>query len=230
MTDLFSRTLGLLWRATLLLVTVTLTLPLLSLGAHAAVVVDGSQDQPRPTRMDRLLAQRVAEREQALADLERQAAQWSRAQAARAAALSDLGHLGDPDDARVVMPLATYGMSAHFGAKGPWWKADHTGQDFSAPTGTTLYAMADVTVVQVGDAGAYGLRTIFELADGTQLWYCHQSVTMVEPGETIELGEPVGLVGSTGNSTGPHLHLEVRTPSGIAVDPLVWMELLGLTL
>ncbi|WP_185996229.1 peptidoglycan DD-metalloendopeptidase family protein [Nocardioides campestrisoli] len=177
----------------------------------------------------RLLDRRVAARRRALATLERQAAAWSRVLADRSATLTELGYSGDPSAVSVVLPLASYRLSASFGAAGDLWARDHTGQDFGAASGTPLHAVAEAEVLSVGDAGAYGLRTVFGLPDGTQIWYCHQLTALVAPGETVEVAETVGLVGSTGNSTGPHLHLEVRNPAGVPVDPSDWLAAHGVT-
>ena len=95
----------------------------------------------------------------------------------------------------------------------------HTGLDFAAPTGTPLKAVANGTITAVGYAGSYGYRTILTLEDGTEIWYCHQSTMTVSVGETVVGGQTIGTVGSTGNSTGPHLHLEIRPGGGNPVDP-----------
>jgi len=69
---------------------------------------------------------------------------------------------------------------------------------------------ADGTITETASAGAYGNRTIETLEDGTQIWYCHQSAFSAEAGDRVTAGEVIGAVGSTGNTTGPHLHFEVR--------------------
>ena len=61
------------------------------------------------------------------------------------------------------------------------------------------------------------------LDDGTVLWYCHQSEFAVEPGQRVEQGDLIGYVGSTGNVTGPHLHLEVHPAGGEPIDPESWL-------
>ena len=93
----------------------------------------------------------------------------------------------------------------------------------AASTGTDLVAVGDGTVTEVAYAGPYGIRTILTLEDGTEIWYCHQLTPLVYEGQAIEIGEPIGLVGSTGNSTGPHLHLEVRPDGGAPIDPAAWL-------
>jgi murein DD-endopeptidase MepM/ murein hydrolase activator NlpD len=128
-----------------------------------------------------------------------------------------------------VLPLASYRISAGFGLTGPLWEAEHGGQDFSASTGETIVAVSAGEVTEVAYAGPYGLRTIVTLPDGTEIWYCHQTDVSVHTGQQVDVADPVGTVGSTGNSTGPHLHLEVRPPGGNPVDPMDWLRATGLT-
>lgn len=183
----------------------------------------------REARLERALAQQVAEREQALDTLFDEAEAHEQAEEERAAALADAGWTGDPDAASVVHPLSGYYVSAGFGARGDRWSSLHTGLDLAAPIGTPLVAAADATITSVGDAGAYGLRTVLTLEDGTELWYCHQSAALVSVGDTVAVADPVGRVGDTGNTTGPHLHLEVRPAGGGPVDPVPWFSALGLS-
>lgn len=127
-----------------------------------------------------------------------------------------------------VMPVAGYRLTARFGDYGLWANY-HTGLDFAAPTGTPLLAMANAVVTSVGYDGAYGNKTVLTLEDGTELWYCHQTSTSVSPGDVVRAGEVIGSVGSTGNVTGPHLHLEVRPGAGDPVDPYPALQVHGLT-
>lgn len=120
---------------------------------------------------------------------------------------------------RWVLPLSNYQLTGTFGESSYLWSTVHTGLDFAAPEGTPLVSIAAGTVTETGDAGSYGYRTIITLSDGTELWYCHQSSILVEPGEVVSPGQTIGAVGSTGNVTGPHLHLEVRPLGGDPVDP-----------
>ncbi|MFY0409068.1 M23 family metallopeptidase [Solicola sp. PLA-1-18] len=120
-----------------------------------------------------------------------------------------------------VLPVAGYRLTARFGQSSSLWATVHTGLDFAAPSGTTIVSVARGTVKEVSYAGAYGNRTVVTLEDGTEIWYCHQSATRVKPGDPVDPGQPIGNVGSTGNVTGPHLHLEVRPGGGSPVDPQV---------
>lgn len=118
-----------------------------------------------------------------------------------------------------VLPVQGYRLTARFGAGGGLWARNHTGLDFAAPSGTPLVAVANGVVTETGYDGSYGNKTVLTLEDGTEIWYCHQSSIGVSVGETVTAGKQIGTVGSTGNVTGPHLHLEVRPGGGDPVDP-----------
>jgi murein DD-endopeptidase MepM/ murein hydrolase activator NlpD len=119
-----------------------------------------------------------------------------------------------------VLPLDSFSMSAGFGAASYLWSHLHTGQDFAAPIGTAIHSIANGIVTETGYDGSYGNKTVVTLDDGTEIWYCHQTTIDVSVGDAVTGGETIGTVGSTGNSTGPHLHLEVRPGGGDPVDPL----------
>jgi murein DD-endopeptidase MepM/ murein hydrolase activator NlpD len=84
-------------------------------------------------------------------------------------------------------------------------------------------------VTETGYDGSYGNKTVVTLEDGTELWYCHQTSFLVDVGDVVRGGEAIGTVGSTGNSTGPHLHLEVRPGGGDPVDPFTALLEHGIT-
>jgi murein DD-endopeptidase MepM/ murein hydrolase activator NlpD len=118
-----------------------------------------------------------------------------------------------------VLPLSSYRLTAGFGQSSYLWSSVHTGLDFSAPIGSPIHAVANGVVTSTGYDGSYGNKTVITLDDGTELWFCHQTSYLVNVGDTVRGGEIIGTVGSTGNSTGPHLHLEVRPGAGDPVDP-----------
>ena len=103
---------------------------------------------------------------------------------------------------------------------GPRGARFHTGVDFSAPTGTPVAAARSGRVVDAGwDSGGYGYVVSIEHGWGVRTLYAHLSRVQVRVGQRVAGGAQIGLVGSTGHSTGPHLHFEVRL-RGAAIDPL----------
>ncbi len=113
-----------------------------------------------------------------------------------------------------------------------WSSGYHTGVDFAIPTGTSLKAVGSGTVVSAGWAGAYGNQVVIRLDDGHYAQYAHLSSLSVSAGQTVSGGQQVGLSGSTGNSTGPHLHFEIRTgPNyGSDVDPVSYLRSKGVSI
>jgi murein DD-endopeptidase MepM/ murein hydrolase activator NlpD len=118
-----------------------------------------------------------------------------------------------------VLPVSGYHITATFGQGGGLWAADHTGLDFAAPSGALIKAVAAGVVSATGYEGAYGNQTTITHDDGTQTTYSHQTSTTVSVGQQVAAGDVIGYVGSTGNTTGPHLHLEVLTAPDTPVDP-----------
>lgn len=132
--------------------------------------------------------------------------------------------------ASYAIPTSSYTITSTFGEAGSMWSSGyHTGLDFAAPTGTPIKAIHSATVKSAGWSGSYGYRTVLELEDGTELWFCHQSSIGVGVGQKVTTGDTIGRVGATGNVTGPHLHLEVHTPDGTGIDPMTWLRDRGLT-
>jgi murein DD-endopeptidase MepM/ murein hydrolase activator NlpD len=117
-----------------------------------------------------------------------------------------------------VLPTVGYHLTARFGASG-LWSSIHTGLDFAAPSGAPIFAVADGVIIEAGYDGAYGNRTVERLSDGTEIWYCHQSSIGVSVGDKVIQSDEIGTLGSTGHTTGPHVHIEVHPDGGDAVDP-----------
>ncbi|KQZ70338.1 hypothetical protein ASD66_11950 [Nocardioides sp. Root151] len=127
-----------------------------------------------------------------------------------------------------VLPVSGYHLTGTFGATSSLWSSTHTGLDFAAPDGTPIHSVTDGVVIESGWDGAYGNKTVVELADGTQLWYCHQNSITSTVGQELAAGDLLGYIGATGNVTGPHLHLEVRPSPDVPVDPFTALTEHGL--
>ncbi|THA27711.1 M23 family metallopeptidase [Streptomyces sp. RKND-216] len=187
--------------------------------AADATVREDAADTARAEAAEAAAKKAEAERE-AEAERKREAAEEARRKA-EAARLAELAR-------SYSVPLSSYTLSSSYGAGGSMWENDHTGQDFAAQTGTPVMAVHSGTVKEAGWAGSYGYRVVLELDDGTEVWYCHLSSMNVSAGSEVNTKDVIGNVGSTGNSTGPHLHLEVRPGGGSPVDPLSWLRGKGL--
>ncbi|MFC8393287.1 peptidoglycan DD-metalloendopeptidase family protein [Streptomyces sp. NPDC057238] len=130
-------------------------------------------------------------------------------------------------------PVPGAGLGTAYKVAGSMWSSGyHTGVDFAVPTGTSLKAVGAGTVVSAGWAGAYGNQVVIQLDDGHYAQYAHLSSLSVSAGQTVTGGQQVGLSGSTGNSTGPHLHFEIRTTPdyGSDVDPISYLRSKGVSI
>ncbi|MFZ7086789.1 M23 family metallopeptidase [Curtobacterium sp. RRHDQ10] len=103
---------------------------------------------------------------------------------------------------------------------------DHQGTDFAAPTGTAIRSVLDGVVVSAGPAGGYGNAVLVRHTSGLETRYGHMSTIDVAVGERVRAGSRIGAVGSTGISTGSHLHFEVIV-EGRQVDPAPWLRARG---
>ncbi|MFF5701250.1 transglycosylase family protein [Streptomyces sp. NPDC012794] len=107
-----------------------------------------------------------------------------------------------------------------------WSSGYHTGIDFPVPTGTSVKAVGPGTVQSAGWAGAYGYQVVIKHTDGRYSQYAHLSALGVKAGQQVSGGQRIGRSGSTGNSSGPHLHFEMRTGPGYGsdIDPLKYLR------
>lgn len=126
----------------------------------------------------------------------------------------------------IVLPVDHYVLTARFGQCSSHWANCHTGLDFAAPEGTPIRAVMNGRVVWTGWGGPYGNLTKIQHAGNLQTWYAHQSAIDVTVGQNVTAGQIIGRIGSTGNATGPHVHLEVRS-NGTPVDPQQWLTAHG---
>jgi len=136
----------------------------------------------------------------------------------RVAALIGLSLIAQPLSAKVT---SNFGMR-----KDPFHGAAkmHSGMDMAAPVGTPVYATGDGIVRRARVAGGYGNLVELEHGYGHQSRFGHLSKILVREGQFVRRGDMIGLVGSTGRSTGPHLHYEVRINEK-AVDPNRYMQI-----
>ena len=125
----------------------------------------------------------------------------------------------------VQAPVRGQGISSGYGYRlDPFLgeRAFHGGLDFNAPHGAEVRATAAGSVVSAGWSGGYGYMVEIRHAGGLTTRYGHLSAILVEKGATVSAGAPVGRVGSTGRSTGPHLHYETRR-DGEPVNPAIYL-------
>ena len=159
-------------------------------------------------------------REEYLEEVQALAAQSAELAAAIRNAQAGAGSTGTgaPSAAGFIWPVngpvtSGYGMR---------WGRLHEGIDIAAATGTQIWAAASGTVIYAGWLGGYGNLVVVDHGNGLATAYAHASAILVSVGQSVAQGETVALVGSTGNSSGPHLHFEVRV-NGTAVDPLLYL-------
>ncbi|MFE7324138.1 M23 family metallopeptidase [Streptomyces sp. NPDC057565] len=133
-----------------------------------------------------------------------------------------------------MAPVRHYTLSATFGTDGSRWAHKHSGQDFAVPIGTAVKAAHSGTVVKAGpngggDGPAYGNAIVIKHGNGTYSQYAHLSRIDVRIGQTVSTGEKIALSGNTGNSSGPHLHFEIRHTAnyGSAINPVSFLRQQG---
>ena len=118
-------------------------------------------------------------------------------------------------------------ITSRYGVSSRIRSSNHTGLDIATAKGTPIKAVANGTVTYAQYTGSYGNLVKIDHGNGVETWYAHTSTMKVEVGQVVEAGEVIATVGSTGNSTGPHLHLEIRV-NGEHIDPEeVYQNMLG---
>ncbi len=119
-----------------------------------------------------------------------------------------------------VLPVTGYRITGRYGTSNSLWSKGHSGLDFAGPSGSTISSIASGTVIAASYSGNCGNMTQIKLdAEDLVIMYCHQSRQVVKVGQHVVAGETIGYTGSTGRSTGPHLHVEVKPGGGHSVDP-----------
>ncbi|MFD2082192.1 M23 family metallopeptidase [Actinopolymorpha cephalotaxi] len=192
---------------------------------------DRSKRTAKPTADAADLA--AAHRARAAADQERAAWAAEHSQEIRSIERTAAGASGRQTMERSIewtLPVRKFRLSAGYGRAGSMWSHLHTGLDFASPLGTPVYAVGDGEIIGAGWESAYsafGNRIQVRHEDGTVTWYCHLSRIALRSGP-VRAGTLIGYVGSTGNSSGPHLHFEVHPAGGTAIDPMPWLRQKGL--
>ncbi|WP_351231779.1 M23 family metallopeptidase [Streptomyces sp. NPDC002133] len=133
-----------------------------------------------------------------------------------------------------VKPVSRYTLTASFNQGGAMWSHKHSGQDFAVPVGTPVKAAGGGVVVKAGpngggDGPAYGNAIVIKHANGKYSQYAHLSKINVGVGQSVNAGKVIALSGNTGNSSGPHLHFEIRTTPnyGSALNPATFLRGVG---
>ncbi|MEV6677659.1 M23 family metallopeptidase [Streptomyces erythrochromogenes] len=183
-------------------------------------------------------AEHAAAQAQAEADAKQKAAEAKRLAEAKAKAEREAAERAAREEERkrlntFVSPLDDSYVSTQYKAGGGMWSSgSHTGIDFHAASGTSVHAVGFGTVVEAGWGGAYGNNVVIKHNDGTFTQYGHMSSLNVSVGQQVTPGQQIGLSGSTGNSSGPHLHFEARTGSqyGSDIDPIAYLRSHGVSL
>ena len=174
--------------------------------------------------------EKIAAYEQAKAEEEARRAEEERLRAAQEAAMAKSGSVNtssnvsydmEPIEIAFIRPVDGM-ISSRFGVRSSIRSSVHTGLDLAAGMGTPIMAAADGVVSFASYKGAYGNLIVVDHSDSVETYYAHCSSIIVSPGETVSQGQIIGYVGSTGNSTGPHLHVEVRI-NGVAQNPEYYM-------
>ena len=156
---------------------------------------------------------------EAQARLQEVAASRAERAAAEAAAAEAAAEAARP---KTVLPVSGARFTSGFGSR---WGTFHYGIDLAAPIGTPEYAAADGVVVRAGAASGFGLAVYVLHENGDVTVYGHMEEILVEPGQYVEAGETIALLGNRGQSTGPHLHFEVHQGGmdGRRIDPVDWL-------
>ncbi|MEW1600879.1 M23 family metallopeptidase [Streptomyces sp. NPDC093808] len=191
--------------------------------AQAAAQSKAAEAQAKAVQAQAAKAQKAAEAKKAAA------AKAARAKKAAQAAAQKKA-------ASWIDPVENYKLSASFAQNGGMWASKHSGQDYAVPTGTPVLAAHGGTVVKAGgngagDGPAYGNAVVIKHGDRTYSQYAHLSSVTVKVGQVVKTGQKIALSGNTGNSSGPHLHFEIRTTPnyGSAVDPAKFLRSKGVT-
>lgn len=193
----------------------------LKLGIVEVFKTDGNEVSSKETATNTLNELKIAK----VTEYEKQKAEEAKKRAARAAAIktksvttmATAAPTGNLNGLALAIPVNGT-VSSRFGSRGSSRSSSHTGVDVCTSSGTGIRPVATGTVVYAGYKGSYGNLVIIDHGNGVQSYYAHCSALYVGAGQQVAPGSIIAAVGSTGNSTGPHLHLEIRI-GGVPVNP-----------
>ena len=129
-----------------------------------------------------------------------------------------INNLPDVNGIKLAVKPVSGTITSRYGVSSRLRKSTHTGLDIAAKTGTPIKVVADGIVTSAKYSGSYGNLVKVDHGNGVETWYAHNSKMYVKAGQKVTAGDSIAAVGSTGNSTGPHLHLEIRV-NGVHVNP-----------
>ncbi|MER5766397.1 M23 family metallopeptidase [Streptomyces sp. NPDC001985] len=201
------------------------SLMIISADADADSLADEVADQAATQKSAAVARVQAAEEAQRRADERAREARAAEERAAREAERRRLNTFQSP--------VAGSHVSTGYRAGGSLWSSgSHSGIDFHAPHGTPVMSVGMGTVVEAGWGGAYGNNVVIRMNDGSYTQYGHLASIGVTAGQSVVAGQQIGLAGSTGNSTGPHLHFEARGGAdyGSDIDPVAYLRAHGVSL
>ncbi|MEV7417304.1 M23 family metallopeptidase [Streptomyces sp. NPDC089919] len=202
-------------------------------GLNAVVVADDLAGQiEAQAASQKAAAEIAAAKAKAEADARQRAAEAKAKAEARAKAEREAKERAAREAERkrlltFVAPVANSYVSTGYLSGGSMWSSGHhTGIDFHAASGTSVHAVGTGVVVEAGWGGAYGNNIVIKMLDGTYTQYGHLSAIQVSVGQQVTPGDQIALSGSTGNSSGPHLHFEARTGPdyGSDINPITYLR------
>lgn len=200
------------------------------LGSEAAPA-EAITDSAAARRLGELAASRsVRDAEQAAAaSAQAEADRLAAAEAAAKAAAEAAAKAAEAARPKAQFPISGARLTSGFG---PRWGTRHNGLDLAAPMMTPEFAAADGVVLQAGPASGFGLAVYIQHENGDVTVYGHMEQIVVKAGQVVKAGDTIALVGSRGQSTGPHLHFEVRAGSmtGPPLDPVAWLRERGVSM
>jgi murein DD-endopeptidase MepM/ murein hydrolase activator NlpD len=197
--------------------------PLVADPPHAAVGVD-----PAPVIADAASLVKVADIQRSVTDAAARTADQAKAEQAKVEQAKAAEHVKKAAPVASVgraIQMVTGRVTSGFGLRGG---ATHQGLDIAAPIGTPIRVPIAGTVISSGPASGFGLWVRVRHADGTITVYGHINRSLVKVGQKVAAGQQIAEVGNRGESTGPHLHIEVVTPSGKKINPRPWLDQHGI--